>query len=253
MKFIDLYKKESPLLLANVWDVQSSKIAEKLNFQAIGTSSSAISAILGYDDGEKMKFSELEFFVKRIVQHTNLPLSVDMESGYSRNPNEIAENIRRLIDLGVQGINLEDSIVDKERRLLNAEEFAKTLSNVTRLLQKENLDIFINIRTDAFLLGHPDPVKETTRRIQLYELAGANGIFTPCIESLSDIEAVVACTNLPINIMCMPNLPEFDQLAKAGVKRISMGNFLFDHMYRQFEDTLEKVILDNSFKSIFQC
>lgn len=253
MKFIDLHKREAPLLLANVWDVQSSKIAEKLNFQAIGTSSSAISALLGYEDGERMKFSELEFFVKRIVQNSNLPLSVDMESGYSRNPNEIIENMKRLIDVGVQGFNIEDSIVEKERRLLNAGDFAKTLSKVTGLLQMEYPDIFINVRTDAFLLGHPEAVNETIRRIQLYETSGANGIFTPCIENLSEIEIIVACTDLPINIMCMPNLPDFDQLAKAGVKRISMGNFLFDHMYQQFEDILEKVILDNSFKSIFQC
>lgn len=54
MKFIDLHKRESPLLLAKVWDVQSSKIAEKLNFHGIGISRSAISTLLGYDYGEKM-------------------------------------------------------------------------------------------------------------------------------------------------------------------------------------------------------
>lgn len=253
MKFIDLHKMESPLLLANVWDVQSSKIAEKLNYQAIGTSSSAISTSLGYDDGERMKFSELEFIVKRIVKNTILPLSVDIESGYSRNPNVISDNIRRLIDLGVQGFNIEDSIVEEERRLLNAGDFAKTLSKVTGILQRENPEIFINVRTDAFLLAHPDAVNETISRIRIYEDSGANGIFTPGIENLSDIEKIVSFTDLPINVMCMPNLPDFDQLTKAGVKRISMGNFLFDQMYNQFEVMLEKVNLNNSFKTIFQC
>ena len=124
------------MLIGNVWDVPSAKTAERLNFQAIGTSSSAIAELLGYNDGEEMTFSELEYFVKRIAMHTNLPLSVDLESGYSRKPKEIMDNIKRLWDLGVVGINIEDSIVDENRKLLNADDFSKTLANIREELEK---------------------------------------------------------------------------------------------------------------------
>ncbi len=251
MKFKNLHIQDKPLLIGNVWDVPSTKTAEKLKFQAIGTSSSAIASILGYNDGEEMEFSELEYFVERIATNTNLPLSVDLESGYSCKPKEIVNHIKRLVELGVVGINIEDSIVNEKRILLNANDFAKTLKEIKRELEKENADVFINVRTDTFILLQKNVIEETKKRIQLYQNAGANGIFVPCIEKENDIKTIVDSTNLPINVMCMPNLPNFETLTKLGVKRISMGNFLFDKMYDKFEETTKTVLNQNSFKSIF--
>jgi len=251
MEFKKLHNQNNPLLICNVWDVISAKKAEKLNFQAIGTSSSAIAEMLGYEDGEKMSFSELEYIVKRIKENTNIPLSVDLEAGYSREPLKIANHIKRLVNLGVVGINLEDSIVDKERVFLNAEQFAKTLLDIKKQLEKDSIDIFLNIRTDTFLLGHPNPIKETEKRIELYEKSGISGVFVPCIEKEKDIKTIVESTSLPINVMCMPNLPDFEKLQELGVKRISMGNFLFDNMYNKFEQILSSISAQNSFKSIF--
>ncbi|WP_438423868.1 isocitrate lyase/PEP mutase family protein [Aquimarina macrocephali] len=251
MEFKDLHNQEKPLLIGNVWDVPSAKTAEKLNFQAIGTSSSAIASILGYNDGEEMEFSELEYFVKRIALNSKLPLSVDLESGYSREPNEIANNIKRLAKLGVVGINIEDSIVNDKRELLNADSFAKTLSKIKELLENKNTNIFLNVRTDTFILLQENRIEETKKRIELYEKAGANGIFVPCIENKSDIQKIVNHTALPINVMCMPNLPDFGTLKDLGVKRISMGNFIFEKMYNQFEKTTQNVIKQRSFNSIF--
>ncbi len=84
MVFKKLHNQNYPLLICNVWDVASAKIAEKLSFQAIGISSAAIATLLGYKDGENMSFSELSYLVKRIIAKTKLPLTVDLESGYSR-------------------------------------------------------------------------------------------------------------------------------------------------------------------------
>lgn len=251
MEFKNLHKQDKPLLIANVWDVPSTKIAEILNFQAVGTSSSAIASLLGYNDGEEMEFSELEYFVKRIALNTNLPLSVDLESGYTRKPKEIVNHIKRLVELGVVGINIEDSIVDEKRILLDVDDFAKMLTEIKEHLEKENINVFLNVRTDTFILLQENVIAETKKRIQLYQNAGANGIFTPCIEKENDIKTIVDSTKLPINVMCMPNLPDFEILKKLGVKRISMGNFLFDKMYGEFEETIQTVLNQNSFKSIF--
>jgi 2-methylisocitrate lyase-like PEP mutase family enzyme len=199
-----------------------------------------------------MEFSELEYFIKRIASNTNLPLSVDLESGYSRKPKEIVNHIKRLTELGVVGVNIEDSIVVKETRiLLNANDFARTLTEIKKDLEKENIDVFLNVRTDTFILLKENVIEETKKRIQLYQNAGANGIFTPCIENKSDIQEIVNHTTLPINVMCMPNLPDFETLKKLGIKRISMGNFIFDKMYSQFEETTQNVLTEQSFNSIF--
>ena len=210
MEFKNLHNQDTPLIIANVCDLPSTKTAEKLNFQAIGTSSSAIAALLGYNDGEEMEFSELEYFIKRIARNTNLPLSVDLESGYSRNPKQIVHHIKRLSALGVVGINIEDSVVNEKRTLLDATHFSKTLTEIKQQLEKENIDTFINVRTDTFILLKEDIINETKKRIQLYENAGVNGIFVPCIEKENDIKTIVDSTSLPINVMCMPNLPNFE-------------------------------------------
>ena len=251
MHFKNLHNQDIPLLIANVWDVPSAKIARELNFQAIGTSSSAIASLFGYQDGEEMTFSELEYMVNRIARNSNLPLSVDLESGYSRSSKEITNNIKKLVDIGVVGINIEDSVVHKSRTLLEAEKFAQTISEIVENLEKENIYIFINVRTDTFLLNVSNTIEETKRRIKLYENAGASGIFVPCVEQISDIEEIVNCTQLPINVMCMPNLPDFETLNNLGVKRISMGNFIFDNMYSQFKSKTEEVLNRKSFKLIF--
>lgn len=107
------------------------------------------------------------------------------------------------------------------------------------------------MRTDTFILLKENVIEETKKRIQLYENAGADGIFTPFIEKENDIKAIVNATNLPINVMCRPYLPDFETLTRLGVKRISMGNYFFDEMYHKIEGAIQTVLNQNSFKSIF--
>lgn len=252
MTFKDLHEQKQPIVMANVWDVPSAKVAERLHFQSIGTSSGAIAAMLGYQDGEEMTFAELEYMVQRIVSSTNLPLSVDLEAGYSRDAVEITKHITKLAELGVVGINIEDSIVEQGvRKLVDVDIFSKTLQEVCTRLRNDNISMFVNVRTDSFLLGISDALDETQKRIKYYEQAGADGIFTPCIEQVSDIKTIIESTDLPINVMCMPNLPDFKTLANLGVKRISMGNFLFEQMYRQLERTTQSVLEQESFQVVF--
>ncbi len=252
MNFTELHQQEKPLLICNVWDAASTKIAEKLNFQAIGTSSAAIAEMLGYADGEEMNFSELILIVKRILDVTNLPLSVDLESGYSRDSKEIANHITMLKDLGVVGINLEDSLVDENgRQLIPAEPFAKSISEINQHLGANGQDIFLNVRIDPYLTGHSDPLKETQARAKLYTQAGADGLFIPGMTAEHEIQAITSGLDLPVNVMCMPNLPSFGRLTKLGVKRISMGNFPFQKMMADHQVTLSKILTQQSFKSLF--
>lgn len=251
MIFKDLHSQKHPLLIANVWDVPSARVAERLGFQAIGTSSSAIAQLLGYSDGEEMSFSELEYMVQRIASSTQIPLTVDLEAGYSREPQKIVHHIGRLNAHGVVGINLEDSIVvDGQRKLLNSSDFAHTLAEILHGLKEAEIDVFVNVRTDTFILLE-EALGKTLERAEKYTDEGADGIFVPCITDEMEIKELVESTILPINVMCMPQLPDFETLERIGVKRISMGNFLFDHMYQQYEQTLGMVQSSKSFKNVF--
>lgn len=251
MNFQELHQQKVPLLICNVWDVMSAKAAETSKFEAIGTSSGAIASMLGYRDGEEMSFQELIYIVNRIRQSTYLPLSVDLEAGYSRAPAVVVDHIRQLIDIGVVGVNIEDSLVEGKRNMVDSDQFCKTLEAIGNLLSKQRQNIFINVRTDTFLLDLPNRVSETIIRAKKYQDAGAQGIFVPCIETAADIRKVITEIELPLNVMCMPKLPGFSDLASLGVQRISMGNFTFLKMKKSLEYTLKMIQKEKSFKNIF--
>ena len=246
MTFRKLHYQAHPLLICIVWDAASARMAEELNFQAIGTSSGAIAAMLGYQDGEEISFEELYIVLNGIAKHTRLPWSVDLEAGYDEDISGILQHINRLIDLGISGINLEDSRVSTERKLRNAESFSSTIEQIKR----QHPSLFLNVRTDTYLLRHPLALQETKRRAQLYEKAGGDGIFIPGLVKEEDIKEVVASTNLPVNVMCFAGLPDFMLLHAWGIKRISMGDFAFRVMYQQFREKLADLKQQQSFNTI---
>jgi len=249
-----LHQQAEPLIICNVWDVASAKAAEQNGFKVIGTSSAAIACMLGYADGEFMPFNELLFIVKRITACSNAPLTVDIEAGFSDDAQTTANYIKALAEVGVVGINIEDSKVNKtngERVLVNEKHFAKYLLAITTQLEQDNISLFINVRTDTFLLGVEDATKESQKRAKLYQDAGADGLFVPCIVEAAAIKAVVDSTILPVNVMCMPDLADFSTLKSLGIKRISMGNFIFDALQKDMTTRLENILQSNSFKPVF--
>ena len=248
--FKQLHQNAAPLLLGNIWDVNSARIFEASGYKAIGVSSHAIANSFGYEDGEKLPFELLLRVAKRVVEVVNIPFTVDIEGGYSRTISGIIENINKLHDAGVVGINLEDTIAGETRQLQPVAEFQKILLAVADHISRNNLQLFVNIRTDGFLLGMPTALDETITRIRSYENSGADGIFVPCITDRDDIKTVVSTTKLPINVMCMPALPDFGELASLGVKRISMGPFLFSKVYATAGELAKAIIADNNFSSI---
>lgn len=251
-KFRQLHQSEEPLLLGNVWNVQSAKIYQNLGFKAIGTSSAAVAQSLGYDDGENMPFDEYLFIIKRIIASINLPLTVDLEAGYGDNPAIIFENIKTLYEIGVVGVNLEDSIlINGERRIVNEIIFADKLEKILNKLRENKIDIFINLRCDAFLLQLPNMQIETIKRIKLYESKGIDGVFLPYICNENDIKEVISNTSLPVNVMCMPNLANFEQLKQFGVKRISMGNSVNQIVYKKMQDLTLSIMTNQNFLPLF--
>lgn len=252
LRFKELHNQTKPLIIGNVWNVQSAKIYEKLNFQVIGTSSAAIAHSLGYEDGEQMPFSDIIFIVEKIKKNVKLPLTVDIEFGYGDTATEIANNITLLENIGVVGVNIEDSFFENGlRKLKDSLQFSQLLQEVKSILNQQETLIFINVRCDVFLLNSTNTLQEATERIKNYEHSGADGIFLPCITKESDIVKMVSTTNLPINVMCMPELPDFETLEKLGIKRISAGNFLNNYVYTSLEDITTKILAEQSFNALF--
>lgn len=252
MSFRALHQCEEPLLLCNVWDVPSALIAEQRGFKAIGTSSAAIARMLGKEDGEQIPFNDLVAIVGSISESSKLPLTVDIEFGYGDTPEQVTENIIKLVLNGAVGVNIEDSIVIHDDRFLLAKDlFANKLKAIKKLLIASGVDIFINVRTDTYLLDAANALEESIERIEMYQESGANGVFLPCLKIPHEIKAIVNSTTLPINVMCVPDLPDFNTLKELGVKRISMGNFVHSAMLDSLSATLDVILKKNSFGHLF--
>jgi PEP phosphonomutase and related enzymes len=250
-EFSQLHHSSTPLLLGNIWDVSSAKLFESSGYKAIGTSSQAVANTFGYEDGEELEFETLVLLAKRVVKVVGIPFTVDIEGGYSRTAEGIAENIKKLHDVGVVGVNVEDTVGNADRHFRPVSEFQKILATVVDILSQSNHKIFLNIRTDGFLMGAASALQETLVRIKAYENSGASGIFVPCITSKSDIQEVVNSTRLPVNVMCMPDLPDFEELKLLGVKRISIGPFLRNYANKKAEDMMKAILAQNSFSPLF--
>lgn len=237
MDFRSLHHQSRAMILGNVWDVPSLLAAQEAGIDALGTSSAALAAMFGYADGETLPFELLVTMLQRLMSAARLPLSVDLEAGYADQALDVAANIRSVVALGVAGVNLEDSRIRRgQRQLEPIETFAERLRLIRQYLHDTETTVFINVRTDPFLLQHPDARAESIRRGRCYMDAGADGLFVPCILAPDDIAAVVRSVDLPLNVMGMPGMVGFAQLSQLGVRRISTGNSLQSRLQAQLQE-----------------
>jgi 2-methylisocitrate lyase-like PEP mutase family enzyme len=262
-RFAGLHQSSDLFVLPNVWNSRSALAFQENGFSAVATSSAAIADSLGYPDGEGMPFAEYLSVIRRILASIRIPLSVDIEMGYGDTNEEIYRNILQLVDLGVVGINIEDSTtrdagaVDEgggqpvARLLKPLKSFANTIEYIKGKLAAVRAELFINVRCDTYLLNVANKEKETRERTMVYEASGADGIFLPCICEEADISAAVNNTELPVNVMCVPGLPNLDVLQRLGVKRVSMGPFLYTRLYELAGQLSKAVMTGRSFAPLF--
>ncbi|ELR9968423.1 isocitrate lyase/phosphoenolpyruvate mutase family protein, partial [Salmonella enterica] len=99
--------------------------------------------------------------------------------------------------------------------------------------------------------GHKGALQETILRGQSYKAAGADGLFVPCLTSEKDISLIAEATGLPLNVMCMHDLPTFGRLKLAGVSRISMGNFVHSAIQSKLTDLIRAIRSRQTFEGLF--
>jgi 2-methylisocitrate lyase-like PEP mutase family enzyme len=218
--FRGLHAGPEPLVLANCWDAGSARLIESLGAKALATTSAGVAWAHGYPDGDALPIERLLATVESIRRVTRVPLTVDVEGGYEADPSAVGQNVAALARIGAVGINLEDGSGPPE--LLVAK-----IVEVKRAVARVGVDLFINARTDVYLreLVAPEArLHETLRRARLYSEAGADGLFVPKMLLPSDIRAIVAAVELPLNVLAWSELPPLPDLKALGVRRLSAGS-----------------------------
>lgn len=215
------------LILTNVADATGARLVEQLGGKAVATSSAAVAWAHGYPDGNTLPLERLISTVESIARVIQVPLSVDIEAGYSDDLDRVAEVIDAVVAAGAVGINIEDGS-GKPELLVRKIEVARQVAD------KRNVKLFINARTDVYLKGlvpAEDRVAETLHRAALYKAAGSDGLFAAGVTSAYEIEAICKGTTLPVNVLGFACLPSPEELIALGVRRLSAGSGIAEFMY----------------------
>ncbi|MBS1949329.1 MAG: isocitrate lyase/phosphoenolpyruvate mutase family protein [Bacteroidetes bacterium] len=233
------------LLLPNIWDPLGAALLERLGYAAVATSSSAMSLSNGYRDGEKLPFDELLKILKRIAATVKIPVSADVETAYAASNTALKENIKKLIDTGIAGINFEDSRHDASG-MLSIEEQSEKIAVVKKTSNDAGSCLFLNARVDVYIkrndLSDSQKLAETLKRGQAYKAAGADGLYPIFVKDKKHIETIVKETGLPVNITLTSGIPDFETLESIGLARLSYASGFFKTSVFAMKNIAEKLL-----------
>ena len=236
-QFHQLHHQPTGFVLANAWDLSSAQFIQAAGAKALATTSWGIAASLGLADGENISFQTQLALVKSLTKHIHIPLTVDIESGYSNDPLQISQNVLALARLGVVGINIEDSNKDTNA-LRSIEQQCTIISEIKKVLNENGFgSLFINARTDTFFVSDR-PFQATLERAKAYQNAGADGLFVPGLTNIEQITSLTNAIDMPLNVMAMSNFNSAKAAFAGGAKRFSLGNSLYDLVGNTIKSTL---------------
>ncbi|MEQ1498333.1 MAG: isocitrate lyase/phosphoenolpyruvate mutase family protein [Novosphingobium sp.] len=220
--FKALHIAGDPLVLFNIWDAGSAKAVAAAGAKAIATGSYGVAEAQGFKDGEDFSIEDALRNLERIVAITDLPVTLDFESGYGDTPAGVAASVRRALTSGAAGINMEDRMPG-QTALLPLGDAAD------RIAAAAQSGLFVNARCDVYRGVKPQDygpqlVESVLERADAYAAAGAGGLFVPFLGDHPTITAICAASPLPINILWGPGRGTTAQLAACGVARISYGH-----------------------------
>jgi 2-methylisocitrate lyase-like PEP mutase family enzyme len=223
MNFRARHHSGEPLVLPNAWDAASARIIEQAGAEAIATTSAGVAWGLGAPDGNHLTVDDAVSLVARVVRVVDIPVTADIEGGYG----DVAATVARVWEAGAVGVNIEDGASAQPQRIADA--------------RSANGEIFINARIDTFLMG-VGGIEDTVRRAQQYLEAGADGIFVPGVVDTEIIGELVERIPAPLNVMTWAGAPSVAELAKVGVRRVSVGAAISLAAYSLVRDAATEIL-----------
>jgi 2-methylisocitrate lyase-like PEP mutase family enzyme len=213
-------------VMPNPWDVGTARYLQHLGFKALATTSSGAAWSLGHADGDVPLDLMLDHF-RTIAEASDVPVNADFTNGYGETPDAVAANVRRCIATGVAGISIEDQI-PRTTALYDFDLAVERMKAARAAIDAEGGDTLLVGRSECFVVGHPDPLKETIRRLVAFAEAGADCLYAPHLKTSEQISAVVgAVMPKPVNVLAIGlGGLTVAALADLGVRRISVGGVM---------------------------
>jgi 2-methylisocitrate lyase-like PEP mutase family enzyme len=251
---LSLHRRGDTLVLLNVWDPIGARILEKKGYHAVATASNALSASLGYQDGEKIQRSTTIDLIARVARSVAIPVTADIEMGYAKSLTGLEETVERVIESEAVGLNLEDSLKTRggTRMLRALEEQCQRIAKVRQVAERKGVPLVINARVDAYfcLSTKEDATEEAVARAKAYSESGADCIYPIGPGDEATIRILRDRIKGPINILASPSAARLSVLRELRVNRVSFGPFVFRSVLRKFVEIAEAVMANADY-SIF--
>ena len=209
-------------VIPNPWDVGTARYLQHLGFKALATTSSGAAWSLGYADGAVPLAAMLDH-IRTIVATSDVPVNADFLAGFARAPHEVAANVRNCVETGVAGLSIEDATGEAKAPLFDLALAVERVAAARAAIDAAGGQVMLVARSECYLTGHGEPLKEAIRRLTAFAAAGADCLYAPGPSSREDIAAIVeAVAPKPVNVLVRGGLTVGD-LAGLGVRRISVG------------------------------
>jgi len=216
-------------VIPNPWDRGSAIYLAHLGFRALASSSAGHAFAQGLPDRvSALSCDRVLDHLRELVAATELPVSADFQSGYADDAAGVAENVTRCVATGVAGLSIEDATGDPARPLFAVPDAIERIRAARAAIDATGCDVLLTARSECFLVGHPEPLAESTRRLRAYAEAGADVLFAPGLRERTAIQVVVdAVAPKPLNVLIGgPTQLRVRDLAELGVRRVSVGSAL---------------------------
>jgi 2-methylisocitrate lyase-like PEP mutase family enzyme len=213
-------------LIPNPWDVGSARYLQGLGFKALATTSAGFAFSLGRPDSASAVPLDVTLaHFAEIAAACDLPVNADFQAGYADTPEGVGENVRRCVETGVSGLSIEDSTGDPRRPLYDVDEAVRRLKAARAAIDASGTGVLLTARAECHLVGTPDPLSDSIRRLRAYAEAGADVLYAPGPRERAEIKAIIdAVAPKPVNVLMgwHTGLTLAD-LAALGARRVSVG------------------------------
>jgi len=240
-------------VIPNPWDVGSARYLQHLGFPALATTSAGFAFSQGLpDSSDHVARDRTLAHIASITAAVDLPVSADFMSGYGLEPEDVAESVARCVATGVAGLSIEDSTGDPASPLYELPLAVERVRAARQAIDRSGEDVLLTARAECYFVGHPDPFRESVRRLETYAAAGADVLFAPGPHDPAEIKALVeAVAPKPFNLLVITDIGQsVSEIAALGVRRISVGGALALAAWTGFKRAAQTLKSDGSFAGL---
>lgn len=257
-KFREAVVSESPLQIVGTINANHALLAERQGFKAIYLSGGGVAAgSLGVPDLGITTLEDVLTDIRRITNVCDLPLLVDVDTGFGTSAFNIARTVKEVIKAGAGAIHIEDQIGAKRcghrpnKEIVSKEEMVDRIKAAVDARTDDNFVVMA--RTDALA---NEGVESALERIEAYVAAGAEMVFPEAITDLQTYQLFVERTKVPV----LANITEFgmtplfttEQLKTVGVSMVLYPLSAFRAMNKAAENVYAHIRSDGTQANVIE-